>query len=324
MYLHFLDEANKFENASYWIDALVNLLISFIPAIVTALLTAWVLNSAFKKSRQLGEGLVKVGIEKIEYSSGKMTKKDRNKLFGLNGKEKPKELSLCFLTGDNFFLDYYDYILDLLNNNCKIKLLIASPFDSCGSENYRVKYPKNFSREKSLCSAEDKKALAQKYYEYNSYNEQQLLKLAYLERTFLMVSQEILEKIAENKYGREYAVLEESEKINVWLDRIGKTGDHVMQAMIVTQIVESLNKESKGSKIELFYYKDEYRIPITIATYRKDDREEYLLWTNINAPVKETTKSVNVFGKSNDGKDATYITDVLKSFNYLYKKYSTK
>ena len=30
-----------------------------------------------------------------------MSKKDRAKLFGLNGKRMPNQVSLCFLTGDN-------------------------------------------------------------------------------------------------------------------------------------------------------------------------------------------------------------------------------
>ena len=306
----------------YWLEVIVDLLTALIPAVATALLTAWFLNNAFKKSKHLGDSLVKSGIDKIEYSSGKMPKADRAKLFGLNGKKMPNELRLCFLTGDNFFLDYYEYLLNLLNNNCQVKVLIANPFDSDRAKNYLANYPAEFSREHSLCSAKDKSDLAKRYYKYYSYNAEQMSKLAYLERTFLMVSKENIDRIAENKFGRPYEILEEAEKQSVWMDRIGKTGDHVMQTLIVTKIVESLNAKSTGSKISLHYYKDEYRIPITLAVYKSKEKDEYLLWTNMNAPVKETTKSVNVFGKSNDSNDATYVTDVLKSFNYLYDKYS--
>ena len=306
----------------YWLDVFVDMLTALIPAVATALLTAWFLNNAFKKSKHLGDSLVKSGIEKIEYSSGKMTKADRAKLFGLNGKKIPNELCLCFLTGDNFFLDYYEYLLNLLNNNCKIKVLIANPQGSNRVNDYMTNYPSEFSREHSLCSAKDKTNLAKIYYEYYAYNSEQMSNLAYLERTYLMLSKENIDKIAENKFGRPYEILEEAEKQSVWMDRIGKTGDHVMQTLIVTKIVDSLNAKSTGSKISLHYYKDEYRIPITLATYKSKDKDEYLLWTNMNAPVKETTKSVNVFGKSNDSSDASYVTDVLKSFNYLYDKYS--
>ena len=315
-------ESNLADNIFYWIEVLIDFGIELIPAVITALLTAWFLDKAFQKSKNLGDSLVKSGIDNIEYASGKMSKKDRAKLFGLKGKRMPDQISLCFLTGDNFFLDYYEYLLNLLNNNCQIRLLIASPFDSVRSNEYLENYPVEFSRETSLCKLKDKELLAKKYYEYNSYDAEAMSKLAYLERTFLMVSKENIERIAENKFGRSYNVLEEKEKQQVWLDRIGKTGDHIMQAMIVTKIVESLNKKSTGSKIELYYYKDEYRIPITLAKYKNKENDEYLLWTNMNAPVKETTKSVNVFGQTNDENEATYVTDVIKSFDYLFDRYS--
>ena len=318
----FLLESNLADNIFYWFEVLIDFGIELIPAVITALLTAWFLDKAFQKSKHLGDSLVKSGIDNIEYASGKMSKKDRAKLFGLNGKRMPDQISLCFLTGDNFFLDYYEYLLNLLNNNCQIRLLIANPFDSVRSNEYLENYPVDFSRETSLCKLKDKELLAKKYYEYNSYNAEAMSKLAYLERTFLMVSKENIERIAENKFGRSYSVLEEKEKQQVWFDRIGKTGDHVMQVMIVTKIVESLNKKSTGSKIELYYYKDEYRIPITLAKYKNKENDEYLLWTNMNAPVKETTKSVNVFGQTNDENDATYVTDVIKSFDYLFDRYS--
>ena len=59
-----------------------------------------------------------------------------------------------------------------------------------------------------------------------------------------------------------------------------------------------------------------------MAKYKKEDKESFYLWTNMNAPVKETTKSVNVFGQTSDENDATYVTDVIKSFDYLFNRYS--
>ena len=318
----FLLESNLADNIFNWFEVLIDFCIELIPAVITALLTAWFLDKAFQKSKHLGDSLVKSGIENIEYTSGKMSKKDRAKLFGLNGKVKPNEINLCFLTGDNFFLDYYEYLLDLVNNNTRVKVLIANPFDSIRSNEYLENYPSIFSRETSLCKKEDKEKLGKLYYEYSKYNGEQLSHLAYLERTYLMVSKENIEKIAENKFGRSYSILEENEKLSVWLERVGKTGDHIMQVMIVTKIVESINSKSTGSKIELYYYKDEYRIPITLAKYKNKENDEYLLWTNMNAPVKETTKSVNVFGQTSDENDATYVTDVIKSFDYLFNRYS--
>ena len=43
----------------------------------------------------------------------------------------------------------------------------------------------------------------------------------------------------------------------------------------------------------------------------------------MNAPGKETTKSVNVFGKiTTSAEEVSYVSDVRKSFEYLFEKYS--
>jgi hypothetical protein len=307
--------------AAYWLDVIISLLVAFIPSVGTALLAAFFLDKAFKKSKNLGDSLVKSGIDHIEYVSGKMNKRDRSILFGLNHREKPIEVCLCFITGDNFFLDYYEYLLDLLDNQCKIKILLANPFDSKRYDEYLKKYPSKFDRDTSLCQKSDKEKLAALYYDYSAFDKDAHNKLSYLERTYLMVSKEVIERISEEKYRRPYSILEEHEKQNVWLDRISNTGDHVMQVALVTKIIESLNEKSTGTKIELAYYKDEYRIPIILSKYKKAYEIETLLWTNMNAPVKETTRSVNVFGKTNDNNDATYVTDVVKSFDYLFSRY---
>lgn len=317
-----LSEIGAVYAAAYWVEVFVNLIVAFIPSVGTALLAAFFLDKAFKKSKNLGDSLVKSGIDHIEYVSGKMNKRDRSILFGLNNREKPLEVCLCFLTGDNFFLDYYEYLLDLLDNNCEVKILLANPFESNRYKEYMETYPVKFDRDSSLCTVEDKDKLAQLYYEYSHANKDKHNQLNYLERTYLMVSKEVLERISESKYRRPYAILEDFEKQRVWMDRISTTGDHVMQVALVTKIIESLNEKSEGSKIKLAYYKDEYRIPIILAKYKKGYELETLLWTNMNAPVKETTKSVNVFGKTNDNFDASYITDVVKSFDYLFSRYS--
>ncbi len=307
---------------TYWLERFIDLLLQLIPSIGTALFTAWFLDKAFKKSKKLGEDLAKSGIDHIEYASGKMCKKDRAKLFGLNGKVAPVEVSLCFLTGDNFFLDYYNYILDLLKRGTKIRVIIANPFDSERSAEYAKNHPEEFSREISLCTEEHKKSLAQHYYKITKYNKDEMAKLAYLERTFLMVSREAIDRVAESKFGRKYTHLDENEKQQAWYARIPKTGDHIMQVMIVTKIIDSLNKACPENKIELAYYKDEYRIPITLAKFKKGEDDEYYLWTNMNAPVKETTKSVNLLGRSEEEGEANYVTDVINTFNYLFDRYN--
>lgn len=320
MDLYILAEVSELEGAAYWVDAVVNLIIELIPAVITALLAAYVLDRAFKKSKRLGDSLVKSGIDNIEYANGKMKKRDQSILFGLNHRNVPVEVCLCFLTGDNFFLDYYNKLLNLLNHNCEVNILIANPFESKRSKTYLEKYPTSFDREKSLCKEDDKKQLGKLYYEYYL-NKEKHNDLCYLERTYLMVSKDEIEEISESEYNLLYDELDDNQKLKVWEERVSKTGDHVMQAVLVTKIVESLNEKSTGSKINLKYYKDEYRIPIILAKFQKDFDEEVFLWTNMNAPVQETTKSVNVFGKATDETDTSYITDVMKTFDYLFGRY---
>ncbi|MGE4321145.1 MAG: hypothetical protein AB7E61_06835 [Acholeplasmataceae bacterium] len=318
--IHFISDVSMIA-LTYWIEKGVDILTALIPSAATALLAAWFLDKAFKRSKNLGDSLVKSGIDKIEYASGKMSRRDRSILFGLNNKIKPIEVCLCFLTGDNFFLDYYDYLQQLLDNDCKIKLLVANPFDSKRYDKQLERMSDSFEKNTYTCCEEDKKDVANLYYEYSMLSNNKLNDLCYLERTYLMVSSQIIEKISENTYKDFYANLDEESKQKVWFERISKTGDHIMQVALVTKLVEKLNQDSKGSKIEIGYYKDEYRIPMILAKYNNNDREETLLWTNMNAPVKETTKSVNVFGKTTENDDSTYITDVMKSFDYLFDRY---
>ena len=46
-----------------------------------------------------------------------------------------------------------------------------------------------------------------------------------------------------------------------------------------------------------------------------------MLWTNINAPVRETIQSINVLGMKDGNKDAGFVEDVSLSFDYLFNKY---
>ena len=323
MIFNLLIELADLTNYVYWLDAFIGILIALIPSVATALLAAFFLDKAFKRSKKLGDSLVKSGIDKVEYASGKMNERDKAILFGLNKRQKPVSLSLCFLTGDNFFLDYYHQIQGLLDNNCTIKVLIASPHDAPRYEPYLEKYPKTYERDQSFFDESYKTELANLYYKYYELKGRALNKLCYLERTYLMVSSQILNSIAQKKFDAAYETLNQNQKLAVWTDRFSKTGDHLMQIILVKRIIESLNKHSKGSKIQLNYYKDEYRIPIILAEYHEDLEDQYYLWTNMNAPVKETTKSVNVFGKTTTStEEVSYVTDVRKSFDYLFEKYS--
>lgn len=311
----------------YWADVTVNVIAGAITAIITAAITSWMLDKAFRKSKYLGDSISKAGIEKIDYTSGRMTQKDRNILFGLKGNQMPNELKLCFITGDNFFKDNFDNLVNLVKNGRIIKVLIGNPNLCKHAENYFKEFSSDHSLDELHCSDDDKEKLANIYLELNELHGDDLRKLSYLERTYLMVSKDIIDRKVKEKYvNLKYSELSNDKKKEIWIDRISSTGDHVMQAVLVTRMIEKINKESvNGGKIELRYYHDEYRIPITLAEYYADGAHKegkMMLWTNMNAPVRETTKSVNVFGIDNFEEDATYVNDVKCTFDYLFEKYS--
>lgn len=320
-----LMDANLNEGA-YWADVGVSIVVGVISAIITAAITSWMLDKAFRKSKYLGDSISKAGIEKIDYTSGKMTQKERNILFGLKGNQMPKELKICFITGDNFCKDNFGNLVGLVKNGCTIKALIGNPNTCARAAEYFEKFSTELPLEALCCSDQDKKALAGLYLKLNELYGDELRKLSYLERTYLMVSKDIIERKSKDRYLRSYKELTDDEKRTVWLERISATGDHVMQAVLVTRMLQLVAKEAQnGGEVDLRYYHDEYRIPITLAEYYAEGEQrenKLMLWTNMNAPVRETTKSVNVFGVDKFDEGATYVNDVNCTFEYLFEKYS--
>ena len=318
--------AAQINEGSYWADVGVKIFESVVAAIFVAMITSWLLNKAFRKSKYLGESIGKAGIQKIDYSSGKMTKKDRNILFGLKGNPMPTELKICFITGDNFCKDNFGELANLVQNGRTIKALIGNPCPCERSKEYFEKFSPDLPIKDLFCSEDDKKKLAQLYTELNELNGDKLRERSYLERTYLMVSKDIIYRKAREKYApRTYNDLTKEEKQSIWMERISSTGDHVMQAVLVTRMLQAVNRFSdNGGKVELHYYHDEYRIPITLAEYdvdAKNKENKLMLWTNMNAPVRETIKSVNVFGVDISNEKATYVNDVNCTFDYLLEKY---
>lgn len=318
--------AAEISEGSYWADAGMKILESVIAAIVVAVITSWLLNKAFRKSKYLGDNIGKAGIERIDYTSGKMPKKDHNILFGLKGNPMPKELKICFITGDNFCKDNFWELVELVKNGRTIKALIGNPCTCDRSKEYFDTFSRNLPLKDLYCSEESKKELAKLYADLNEEQGEELRKRSYLERTYLMVSKDIIYRKAREKFApRTYKELNPEEKQAIWMERISSTGDHVMQAVLVTRMLQAVNSYSaNGGKVELHYYHDEYRIPITLAEYdvdAKNKESKLLLWTNMNAPVRETTKSVNVFGKDTSTENVTYVNDVNCTFDYLLEKY---
>ena len=91
----------------------------------------------------------------------------------------------------------------------------------------------------------------------------------------------------------------------------------------------AMKRAAKNGSIELRHYEDEYQMPIILVRTRagKDNKEDSIfLWTNINAPIKETSESINVFCSSevDEVNDKAFLSDVCTSFDYLWETYDTK
>ena len=150
-----------------------------------------------------------------------------------------------------------------------------------------------------------------------------LAALSYPERAFLMLSAAHFKKLLK---GRRYDQLTEEEKHDVWDKRLNMYGSDITETIVTTKLLKEINSHAKnGGGIELHFYTDEYQMPITIAEYdygeSRKNRSFVMLWTNINAPVRETIKSINVLGMKDGNSDAGFVEDVSLSFDYLFNKY---
>ena len=150
-----------------------------------------------------------------------------------------------------------------------------------------------------------------------------LAALSYPEREFLMLSEAHFKKLLN---GRKYDQLTEEEKHDIWDKRLNMYGSDITETIVTIKLLKEINEHAKnGGGIELHFYTDEYQMPITIAEYdygeSRKNKSFVMLWTNINAPVRETIKSINVLGMKDGNSDAGFVEDVSLSFDYLFNKY---
>lgn len=299
---------------------IVGVVIAIIQAILVAIITKILLDRAFKDQRLIGKNLQKYGIKKVKaHRGGTLSKSGRDITFGLNGKLAPQKLDLCFITGWGFFRDFQfrtDYLKSLLQRGCKIRVLLANP--------YRGKF-KNFEVEDF--EKEDNAKTIVKYYSNVLLHQEPAQ--SFLERSFAMLVSKKVKQSNDNLV--DYDLLATYLKVEKDKRILSKSnGDHNFQVKYIEKICEQLNDFAQnGGNIELRFYEDEYQMPIIMATSYTDDNgkknneETIYLWTNINAPIKETSESINVFCSvsSDDKQDKTFINDVAESFDYLWNLY---
>lgn len=284
-----------------WLDKIASIPFAVIQALIIGFFTSIILNRIFLKEKNIGKKLRDYGIERISaYGDGTLSKKDANVFFGRRGHPAPREIHLCFITGNRFLQDYKEEIKKLAKNGCKIKVLIADP---TASSTY------NYPDSNYMIPSKKIGELANYYCEI-LFGLQ--LGTCFCERSFAMLDS----NCSNNR----------DECIKEFRTKLKKAGDHTCQIKRITNLLYSINTENKNGNIEIRYYTDEYQMPIILAEYDTQKKREAKtrLWTNINAPVRETIESINVYSESSESRDGTFVNDVAASFNYLWNKYDKK
>ena len=314
--------AEELQSWPYYIDILIGFGVAILQAIVLAIITKIVIDKSLRKSKSIGDGLTKVGIEKVEVKNGKMSISDQNVLFGRNGKQMPTKLKLCFLTGVNFFYDYQEDLRNLVAHGTKIQVLLFSPFSHPCYEEYKKKLD-NYDIHSCIFPKDLREMIIDRSMRNWELIGDELAKLSYSEREFLMLSAAHFKKLLN---GRKYEQLEEKEKRDLWDKRMNIYGSDITETILAMKLLKEVNTHKTGSGgIELHFYTDEYQMPITLAEYdygtSRKNKSFVMLWTNMNAPVRETIKSINVLGMKDGNNDASFVEDVSLSFDYLFNKY---
>ncbi len=269
-----------------------------------ALITSNVLNRAFQKEKAIGKGLKEYGIERVKGGKGTLSQKDRNIVFGLRGYAPPSELCLCFITGSAFFRDFQSragYIEGLASRGCNVRVLLANPNQSVVSSLWDADTETNGIPE----------AVVDYYYNLLITPSRAG---SFLERTYTM--------LASSAFAS--GLDDEEHCKRVLRERLRENKDHIEQVRIIqTMLSEAAQKADHGGSISLHYYVDEYQMPIIMAKFDAGDKQpvQTLVWTNMNAPIRETIDSINIFALHSEDSTSGFADDVEKSFEYLWRAY---
>lgn len=312
-------DAFDFTSINY-AEQIVGIVIAVLQAIVIAVLTKFLLDQAFKDQRLIGKNLQKYGIHKVHaHKGGTLSKAGKDVCFGLNGKLMPSHLDLCFISGWGFFRDYEmkaGYLRRLVANGCQIRVLLANP-DRGRFKDWKVEDYENPSKQETLL----------RYYTdlFEGREEAE----SFLERSYAMllskkVQREPFAPVDSEVLKRHLRVEEDKTVIS------DSHGDHSFQVKYIQKLCHELARfADNGGKIELRFYEDEYQMPIIMATSytdaksKKEYEETVYLWTNMNAPIKETSESINIscYSPVDEIEDKAFVNDVQKTFEYLWNRY---
>lgn len=280
----------------------IDLVFAIIQSLIIAFVTSYIINRAFIKQKKLGKNLNSYGIDRVSLGKGTLNESDRCKLFGLYDQPVPKEVSLCFLTGINFFEDYYDYIKGIVERGTVVRVLLQNPVKTHLFALYDAEQKKY----------KDIDAVAEYYYKLYANDAEAVENGVFSETSFLMLTEDRFKKLLARK----------EDCINEIQSQLRKEGDHVIQIFKVTQKLTEINQVAKnGGRVEIRYYNNEYRLPMIFAKFMVKNELRTVLWTNLNAPIREATESVNIYCEEKDTENALYVQDMKRSFEYLYAKY---
>lgn len=298
-------------------DKLINLLLAVIQAVVIALITKNALDRALRKEKEIGKRLKDYGVESVKSGDGKMSDEHLNLAFGLRGHQIPNEIDLCFITGRAFFRDLQqknDYIGRAVEHGCKVRVLLANPY--CGVLYEKWKDIIEKGDMEGLRTGDYVKAVAQYYYQMLTEETNSIMRnAAFIERSDAML---IHSKIKET-IDDQSACLKALEEV------LGRLGDHRYQVLQIEKMLQELSERADrgGGHVEVRYYTDEYRLPVTLVRKNATEYKEAvtLLWTNMNAAIRETTESINIFCKVKETETSRFVKDIEDTFEYLWNRY---
>lgn len=302
-------------------DKLFGILIAIIQALVISLLTGMVLNRSFKKERDIGKSLRKYDITAIKSErKGTLSESDYAVVFGLKNKPVPTQLCLSFLTGFAFFRDFEckaKYLSGLVANGCQIRILLANPH-----EGYFADKPyEYFTTEQALQERVD--------YYYDVFTGK-AKEQCFAERSYTMLTYDKVKSYLDISAWADEATENNCKaglrkQLTEVLSIDGRhNGDHVYQLRFIEQLVAKIAKHAdNGGSIELRFYEDEYQMPIIMCKTTDGNKPVVKLWTNINAPIRETMSSINVAGEyvPSDGNKESFVKDTEATFEYMWNKY---
>ncbi len=281
-------------DSAFWEKFIYESIRSIILVLITAFITSMVANKVFKSTR-LSNNLGHYGIKYVgSHGNARLRRQDIAKLFGIMSEIKPTELCFFYITGNLFFNDYLEkYIVPLAQKGCHVKILVADYRNS------------RFVNEDGELVASNEEMIS--YY-------RKVISGVEKGGSFLDRSTALLGN--RGLFGA-YSSTAFIEKRN-----------HVKQAIEISRLIKRVNAENEKKlfyhKIEVRYYLDEYRIPLTIAKY-KDGNVLTRVWTNLANPIQEAVESINVYAEQTkfdyDNESAAFVINSVASFDYVWKRY---